>query len=203
MWPWLLPPSAAHPGADERLAANLADERAADPQLWLDQARALASEGRGDEALIALQHARSSGADTVDLALVRAMVLAATGPAAAVRELDAVLAARPEHAGARALRARLWARLDQPEAALDDLRALGEGATLDDRLLLVHLLRDLHRYDEALAAVDAGPSVPALVDAAVQLELVLGRPEAALGRLDAMPDTPFWAARRAALGEHP
>jgi hypothetical protein len=201
VWTALAGLALAHPAPDERLAAHAAAAGACAAEVWLAQAEALRSEGRVDDGLAALQRARGCGADPLSLALGRGLLLAGRDPARAVAELDAVLGARPEHAGARAVRARALAALGRPEAAIADLRALGPHAGVDDRVLLVRLLTAAGRPEEALAAADEGPPAPALVEAAVRLEVALGRPEAAHGRLDALPAQPHWVALRSTLPE--
>lgn len=191
----------AHPGADEVFAAQRGDE-GCDAAAWLLRARALSAERRVDDGLAALQRARACGAEPTEVALARAALLASRDPARARAELDVVLAAVPGHQGARALRARLLAAVD-PEAAVADVRALGASASVDDRLLAARLLRDLGRPDDALALVDDGPPAPALVAFAVDAELALGRPEAAAGRLDALPVAPWTDALRSRLPDLP
>jgi hypothetical protein len=200
---WLLAVAHAHPEADDRLVAHAAAAGDCAPEVWLAQAEALGAEGRVDEGLAALQRARGCGADPTALALGRGLLLARRDPARARAELDAVLADRPDHAGARATRARLWVASGRADEALSDLAALGDAATLDDLLLRVRLLRDRGRLEEALAVADAAPAAPALLAEAIRLEVALGRPEAALGRLDALPLTPFWLELRATLPELP
>lgn len=200
----LVTPAAAHPAADEALAAELAGGAAGEPEVWLRRARALAAEGRTGDGLAALQRARALGADPAEVALARGVLLAASDPGRAELELDAALAGRPGHAGALATRARLRAARGDAEGAAADLLALGDRAGPDDRLLAARLLRDLGRPAEALEVLDGGPPAPALVEAAVALELALGRPDAALGRLDALPEAPWtWALRDRVAGGTP
>ncbi|MCB9688279.1 MAG: hypothetical protein H6738_12105 [Alphaproteobacteria bacterium] len=202
MW-WALAVAAAHPGADERMDARLHELSACEPGLWLERARALADERRTDEALEAVGRAEACGASPVELALSRGLLLAGPRPADALVQLDAVLKVLPDHAGALAARAHARADLGMTADAIGDLRraiATSRAPSPDDVLLVATLLERQGDPEAALAALDdSGLTAPAVVDRAVALELALGRPESALGRLDAMPDTPTWWERRAEI----
>lgn len=200
---WALAVAAAHPGADERLDARLHELAACEPGLWLERARALADEQRTPEALAAVDRAEGCGASPVELALTRGLLLAAKRPADAIVQLDAVLKVLPDHAGALAARGHARADLGMVAPAVSDLRratALSATPSPDDVLLVATLLERSGDPEAALAALDASDlDAPAVVERSVALELALGRPESALGRLEAMPDTPYWWERRAEL----
>ncbi|MCA9489438.1 MAG: hypothetical protein KC621_05930 [Myxococcales bacterium] len=202
MW-WALAVAAAHPGADERMDARLHELSSCEPGLWLERARVLADEQRTDEALEALATAEGCGASPVELALARGLVLAPTRPAEELVQLDAALRVLPDHAGALAARGHLRAELGQTALAIADLRAAiatSAAPSPDDVLFVAALLERSGDPEAALRTLDdSGLSAPAVVERAVALEVALGRPESALGRLDAMPDTPYWWARRAEL----
>jgi tetratricopeptide (TPR) repeat protein len=187
----------AHPTMDDRLATGAG--AGCDIDELLSLARGFLDEHRTEEATRAVDRAAACGAEPSVLALYRAL-----GPEGrtSLPLLDAAVAANPNHTGLRLVRSRRLAELGRTaEAALDARLALAavERPQPDDVLWLAHLEADAP--DTALATLDdaiarLGPA-PALVREALRIELALGRPIAALGRLDGLPRTPDWLEARA------
>lgn len=201
----LLWPASAHPGADDRLAALAEPGQDCDAGGWLAAAYGLAEEGRRTEAFAAVARAQSCGVEASALDIARARVLARMGPPdEALAALDAVLdGGGTAPLDLRASRGHLLAEAGYREAAVADLRVVvAQGRpTPDDAVRLVDLLAEGGDPTGALEAADAaigaiGPA-PALVDRALHLELDLGRPIAAIARLDGLPALPMWLDRRA------
>jgi tetratricopeptide (TPR) repeat protein len=202
----------AHPAADERLAA-LDAELAVHPgraALWLSRALATLDLGAAEHALADVARAERLGADAADVATARGLVALERGDAgAAVAAFDRALDLRPGVAQTLALRARAHRAAGAPEAAARDYAAARIAAGRPDPEWVafeVEALRAAGRADSALAvlaaATDSLGPVPALVDAAVELELAAGRGEAALAWLDrglAGGDRATGLARRAEL----
>lgn len=204
-WAW------AHPSAGELLDAldpgtgtvpN--DPPRCEAGGWLAAASGLAEEGRKDDALAAVDAAGRCGAEAPVVLRARALVLAATGPPSeAVDALDEAVRVEPGSVELLSARAAALRALGNAEAAAADLRVVIAGSgrlTPDAAVMLVDLDRELGLYEQALADADTaivriGPA-PILVDRALELELGLGRPAAALGRLDGLPETPGWLDRR-------
>ena len=206
-----LTPAQAHLGADELLvaarAAVAAQPRDADAQLQL--ARALRLSRDWDGALVALTAAQAGGADGDEVAAERAGVLLDAGnAAAALAELDRLLARRPDAPAAHFDRGRACLMLGRGDEAA---RELGIAiATLpaprpEQVLLQRDVLLAQGRSADAIAALDAGMvrlgAIPSLQLPAVELELQLDRSDAALARLDALiarsGRNPEWLVRRA------
>jgi Flp pilus assembly protein TadD len=81
------------------------------PQVHMDLARALAADGRNDEAIANLRKALSIYPDSVDLHYYLGLFLAEEGNSMeAIEELRLVLRARPGHQGAQAALGKLGAR---------------------------------------------------------------------------------------------
>lgn len=189
----------AHPGMDDRLAAGAGST--CDVEEWLSLARGFADEHRIEEADHATAQAAACGADPAVIALYRAL-----RPGAPIADLDAAVAANPDHAGVRLARSRALARLGRTDDAIGDAeRALApiDRPQPDDLLYLSRLHTTFGDREAALAVLDDGISrigpAPALVDEALTLELALGRPIAALARLDGLPRTPTWLAWRSTV----
>jgi tetratricopeptide (TPR) repeat protein len=100
--------------------------------------------------------------------LERGMELARSDPAAAVRELTAVLGEAPEAVLARRNRAVALGVLGRYDEAIADMRAIEQAAplTTEDLVVLADSLRLAGRIDEALAALDRASALqPQLVPA--------------------------------------
>ncbi|MEZ4238291.1 MAG: hypothetical protein R3F59_19495 [Myxococcota bacterium] len=117
----------------------------------------------------------------------------------ALRAVDAALAAHPGDRGLQLDRARLLAEAGRvDEAAQLGLEAIAAPGRLrpDDALAVVGWCRAVGRAEDALRVADVaiarGGPAPAVVEAALALELALGRPDDALGRLDGLPPTATW-----------
>jgi tetratricopeptide (TPR) repeat protein len=135
-----------------------------------------------------------------------ALLLDRSKPAEALALLDQLLARAPAHAQALVLRARALEASGRPLQAVRDLDRLLDGAGraspdhyLERSRLLVSCGSD-HRW-EALRGLDRGIArlgpLVSLESAAIDLELGLGRAEAALARLDAI--APQFARREVVL----
>jgi tetratricopeptide (TPR) repeat protein len=144
--------------------------------------------------------------DTIDFLRGRALLEAGRAVAARV-VLDRYLALHPDHAEARVARARALAALGQFRAAAADYtRAIDRLPRPDPDLYLERARAELAAQEirSALAGLDAGMArlgpVPALQMLAIELELKLGRVDAALARLEKAaaqsPRKETWLARR-------
>jgi tetratricopeptide (TPR) repeat protein len=193
---------------DERTRADVG-ARPDSPEAHLERARVLRAKGAFDEALEALDEAEDRGADRDATGGLRAAVFLDAGfPRMAKREVDGVLARRPGAKELLALRARAWLALGDREAAAADLGdAIARGAQPTPELVLERrdVLLALGRKADAVRALDDGMArigrVVSLQLPAVDLEVELGRFDAALVRLDELARTsaapnPFWVARR-------
>jgi len=169
-----------------------------EPEPWLLQARAFASEGRLAEASGAVSRAASCGADPTRVAIARALTTAGPGRHDAL--VEAVQRA-PQHAGVRLALARTLAECgavaDAREHAALGLAAVGHPQP-DDVLFVASIQAD---PAAALAVLEdglrrGGPS-PAVREAAARAEVALGSLEAALARVDGLD--PHAAALRARL----
>lgn len=193
----------AHPFAEEALAAappGCADGGAR----WLKVAESFAEEDRLEEASDALARARACGMEEGVLAAYRALLDArGRDPAQALPLLDEALRVHEGHLGLRLARARVLAELGMLEAASEDwtyaFQHLARPSP-DEVLRWAQVLMQAGDPRRALEVLDSaierlGPA-PSLVCAAVDAELALGWTAAALGRLDGLPDTPYWRERR-------
>lgn len=203
----------AHPGVDEVVAGAQAaaaahpDDAAA--QQELAAARRLA--GDWDGALAALDAAAARGADADALAASRAAILLDAGRAAAALDaLDPLLARRPDAAAARFDRGRACLALGRADEGVRELRraiATLPAPRPEQVLLLRDALLDQRRIAEAIEALDAGSArlgpIAALQLPAVELEVWLGRTDAALTRLERLiareGRNPAWLVRRAEI----
>jgi tetratricopeptide (TPR) repeat protein len=201
----------AHVGMDEldaRSAAALA-ARPDDATAHLERARVLQLEHQWDAALVALEAAAVRGADADVVGGVRASVYLDAGfPRMATLEVDRVLARRPDAAGLLVVRARASLALGNREAAAADFgEAIAKGPQPTPELVIARrdVLVALGKRAEAVQALDAGMDrighVVSLEMPAIDLEVELGRYDAALARLDrltrdASVPNPLWIARR-------
>jgi Flp pilus assembly protein TadD len=203
----------AHAGVEEleRETRALVERRPDDPQAHLQRARVLRLAGRWDAALAALDDAAARGADRDEVAATRAAILLDAGRAlAALRELDRLLTRRPDAAAILFERGRAYLALGDIDTATRDFeRAIGRLPAPRPEQIFVHrdALLSLGHRAEAVAALDHGMArigrVPALQLAAIDLEVALGRYDAALRRVDELSagrrPNPAWIARRAEI----
>lgn len=205
----------AHAGWDvlEPAMADKVAHNPKDPDSRLEQALAFEAGGRWDLALEALEQAAALGADRDEVSGLRARVLVAAGRADdAKRELDALIARRPETPGPYYQRGLALVRLGRPaEAAADLEKAVGAlpRVTPEDVFTWRDALLAAGKPADALRALDRGilrvGHVPSLELAAIELDVALGRPAAALERIERLiaqnPRNPAWIARRGELLE--
>jgi tetratricopeptide (TPR) repeat protein len=124
--------------------------------------------------------------------LLRGRALAAGGRFAEAKAvLDKFVASHPDHAAALMQRARILGALGQKADAADEfVRAMAHvpQPEPDHVFELISFLRGAGREEDALAAIDKAPGrmrdLQSLVDRAVELEMKLGRHDAALRRMD-------------------
>jgi len=203
----------AHVGSDELLAEARVEVAAhpADPAARRQLAGALRLHHDWDGALAALAAAEDRGADADEIAATRAAVLLDAGrAAAALDELDRLLARRPDAPAAHFDRGRACLALGRAD---EGARELGIAiATLpaprpEQVLLHRDALLAAHRPADAVRALDAGMArvgaIAALQLPAVELEVALARVDAALARLDVLMAregrNPAWVVRRAEI----
>lgn len=129
---------------------------------------------------------------------------------AAKSVLDDFLAKFPQHGGAQATRARVLDKLEQHEAALTDFRAALLKTPNPEPDLVIEVAEALvaqKHIEEAADLIDLhlkrmGHS-PGLVMKALEIEVSLGRVDAALSRVEAMqktaPRPEPWMAKRATV----
>jgi tetratricopeptide (TPR) repeat protein len=202
--------ASAHVGVDELDAATQRElaTKPDDPQKHLDRARVLQMKGAWDAALEAVEAAAAHGADPDVCGSTRASIYLEAGfPRMAKVEIDRVLARRPEAAGLLYERGRAWLALGDREAAARDFGdGIAKGPRPTPEQVIAHrdVLVELGKKDEAVKALDAGMArvghVASLELPAVDLEVELGRYDAALARLDRLvataPPNPLWITRR-------
>jgi tetratricopeptide (TPR) repeat protein len=208
---WFAPAVAfAHAGVDELDTATRQElaRRPDDPQVHLERARVLQMQGEWDAALEQVEAAALRGADPDVVGSTRASIYLDAGfPRMAKVEIDRVLARRPEAAGLLYDRGRAWLALGDREAAARDFGdAVANGPRPTPEQVTSHrdVLLALGKKDDALRALDAGMArvgrVASLELPAVDLEVELGRFDAALARLDRLaataPPNPLWITRR-------
>lgn len=207
----------AHASFEQRLEHATADIEAdpAHPEPWLRRAKLHLLAGDLDAAHRDLARAEHLAPEQPEVLHRRAELLLHQGAAApALEVLERLLARHPDHVGAEVLRARTLRRLDRPlasAAAYDRAIVLRPGASPDVYLERArtlseagpeHAPRAISGLEEGLAQL--GP-LPALVEAALSLELEAGLLDAALARVEAeierSPQPLWWMVRRAELLE--
>ena len=203
----------AHPGAHEQ-------EKAADRVLVRNPRDAGAHIARGklhhdakewDQALARYERARFLGAPAEEVSILEGETyLALKWPHMAKRRFDAALEVASTSPRARIGRARAWRALgdlveaeNDYEVAFAHLGRAQPALVLERHEVLLAAGRSAHALqilDTMMARMGA---VPALQLAAVDLDLVERRYDAALGRIDRLlqrsPTHPLWAARRAEI----
>jgi len=203
-------PVSAHVGIEE-LDARSQSEVSAHPrsgEAHLERARVLHLRQAWDAALVELEEAAAHAADRDLVARTKAAIFLDAGfPRMAKLEVERVLARRPEAWDLYWDRGRTWLALGDADAAARDFgQAIARGSrpTPEQVIARRDALLSLGRVADALRALDEGMArvghVVALQLPAVDLEVELGRHEAALARLDALagtaPPNPVWMARR-------
>jgi tetratricopeptide (TPR) repeat protein len=207
--------SFGHAGIEELERETTAEvqRRPDDPQAHLERARALQLGRQWNEALSEVDAAATRGADADDVGATRASILLDAGRAEpALAEIDRVLTRRPDAAALVFERGRALLALGRVAEAADELgRAIR--AMPAPRPEQVIARRDallfLGRREDALAALDEGMSrigrVVSLELPAIDIEVELGRYDAALRRLDEVqargPANPAWLVRRGEILE--
>jgi len=203
-------PALAHQDVDvlEDAVAGEVAGRPGDPEALMRQALVHQVARRWDDALATLDRAAELGADSDAVGAARGRLFLDAGwPRMAKRELDRVLAHHPDRWALVYDRGRAWMLLGDAGAAAEDFgRAV---ATLPEpRPEQVFAHRDallwLDRREDAVRALDAGIArlgpVVSLELAAVDLEVGLGRYDAAVARVDRLlatnPKNEAWLARR-------
>ncbi len=187
-------PLFAHGGAEQQIAALSArlEKAPRDAGLHLRRGELHRTAGHRQAALADFARAEALDPNLPGVHLARGLLfLAEDQPDAAQQALDRFLAHRPDHVEGLVARARAWMRLGEPRAAADDYSralagrpdpgvyvergraALGPGGPGPEAAL--------KGLDEGIARL--GPLV-ALEIPAIDLEVQLGRYDAALTRLD-------------------
>jgi tetratricopeptide (TPR) repeat protein len=195
-------------GVLEEAVAGEVTSRPRDPAALMSQALVHQVARRWDGALATLDRAAELGADPDEVGAARGRVYLDAGwPRMAKRELDRVIARRPNAWALVYERGRAWMLLGDAGAAADDFgRAVAHLPEPRPEQVFAHrdALLWLGRRDDAVRALDAGIArlglIASLALAAVDLETELGRYDAAVSRLDRLlatnPKNEAWIARR-------
>lgn len=191
---------------DEEIAAHPNDGSHWFRRGWLNVLH-----GEWQTALIDLEKADRLEPGKYATDWMRGQALMAGGKFDAAKSvLDDFLTKHPQHGGAQATRARVLDKLEQHEAALTDFREALLKTQNPEPDLVVEVAEALvaqKHVEEAADIVDLhlkriGHS-PGLVMKALELEVTLGRVDAALSRIDAMqktaPRPEPWMAKRATI----
>jgi Flp pilus assembly protein TadD len=200
----------AHAGLDELDATTRKEvaKKPDDPTIHLQRARVLQMKGEWDAALEEVEAAAMRGGDPDVLGQTRASIYLDAGfPRVSKIEIVRVIARRPDAAGLLYERGRAWLALGNAEAAARDFgEAIAKGPRPTPEQVIAHrdVLLGLGKKQDALRALDAGMDrighVVSLELPAVDLEVELGRFDAALARLDRLaagaPPNPMWITRR-------
>lgn len=193
----MLPTSAFAHGTDHELIEAASREIAAHPDeasRYLRRAFLQLEHGDWKACVLDVQEAERRQPPGLEAGLLRSRALATGGLLVEAKAaLDPLVAAYPESAAARWQRARVLGALGQPvEAAEEFGRALALVPEPEPEQVFefVDLLSRANRRADALAAIDQAlgrmSGLQSLVDRAVEIELALGRPDAALRRMDAV-----------------
>jgi predicted Zn-dependent protease len=189
-------------------------ERPDDPTLLFQMAALNFEHGDWEMTLVQLTRIDEVAPGKVATDLLRGQALAAGGKLEAARtRLTAFLAAHPGHAVALAARAKVVSELGDPQqAAADSTAALAatRNPEPEDYFTTTNFLVAAGRSAEAVRVLDAGLAklgqIPGLCERAIELELTLGHPDAAVARADARltaaPEAlrpPLMAARASVL----
>jgi len=201
---------AAHPAFEdvERHSTQLVAERPDDPAAYLTLAQTRRIARDWDGALVALEHAAAHGAQPVEVTALRAAVFLDAGWSnMALLEADRALLLDAGQPQVQILRGRASLALGRPQEAARAFALAIEGTrnpTPDQVLVLADALVAAGDRPGAVAALDHGLTriglVPSLALPALDLELEIGRADAALRRIDALLATnarnELWLARR-------
>jgi tetratricopeptide (TPR) repeat protein len=208
-------PAGAHAGLDvlEPAMSDKVARNPSDPAVRLEQALAFEAAGHWDAALAALERAAALGADRDEVSGLRGRILLAAGrPEDAKRELDALIARRPDAPGPYHQRGLALVKLGRPAEAAPDLEKAVEKlprVTPEDVLVWRDALLAAGKPADALRALDRGilrvGHIASLELAAIDLDAALGRHAEAVERIDRLiaqnPKNPAWIARRGELLE--
>jgi tetratricopeptide (TPR) repeat protein len=192
--------------ADEEIAAHPEDG-----QLWYRRGFLNVLHGAWESALVDLEKADRLAPGKFATNWLRGQALTTAGQFAAARAvLNDFIAQYPDHGGALASRARALVQLKEHTAALADYRAaLTKTPNAEPDLVqeVVEALIFEQQNEEAADLLEVhlkrlGNS-PGLVMKALELEVVLGRYDAALSRVDVLQQTAPrpepWMAKRASI----
>lgn len=191
----MLAPWAHGHGTYHELVTEMDREIAArpdDPQLYAHRAFLHLEHGDWKASLADADQADRLKKGDPAVELIRGRALAAGGRMReAMAVLDRFVAANPGHRVGLMQRARVRSELGEPAQAADDF-AMGFRAVAtpepDQVFELVSFLCNAGRKDAALAAIDAALTrmhgLQSLVDRAVQIEIEMGRHDAAFRRMD-------------------
>jgi tetratricopeptide (TPR) repeat protein len=192
--------------ADEEIAAHPEDG-----QLWYRRGFLNVLHGAWESALVDLEKADRLAPGKFATDWLRGQALTTAGQFAAAKAvLNDFIAKHPEHGGALASRARALDKLEEHEAALADFRtALTKTPNPEPELVqeVVEAMIAQKQNEEAADLLEMHlkrlGSSPGLVMKALELEIVLGRYDAALSRVEAMqkaaPRPEPWMAKRASV----
>ncbi|HWP66817.1 MAG TPA: hypothetical protein VNO26_12970 [Candidatus Limnocylindria bacterium] len=203
----------AHAGLDliEPAMAEKVARNPGDPAVRLEQALGFEAAGEWEQALAALDRAAVLGADRDEVSGLRARVLLGAGRADdAKRELDALIARRPDAPGPYLQRAHALVRLGRAADAAADFEKAVDAlprVTPEDVFAWRDALLAAGRRADAVRALDRGMlrvgHVPSLELAAIDLDAALGRYQSAIRRIDRLvaqsPTNPAYLARRGEL----
>lgn len=192
--------------ADEEIAAHPEDG-----QLWYRRGFLNVLHGAWESALVDLEKADRLAPGKFATNWLRGQALTTAGQYAAAKAvLSDFITQYPDHGGALASRARALVQLKEHTAALADYRAaLNKTPNAEPDLVqeVVDALISQQRNEEAADLLEEhlkrlGNS-PGLVMKALELEVVLGRYDAALSRVDVLQQTAPrpepWMAKRASV----
>lgn len=168
-------------------------EKPDDPELLFQFAALNLEHGDWQVALLQLTRIDQLAPGKLAIDLLRGQALAAGGKFAAARgKLDLFLVANPGHPTALAARAKVVSELGDPQQAADDCAAALQATPHpepDAYFDLANFLIAAGRNAQAVSTLDDGITkfgpLPALVERAIQLDLALGHPDAAVRRADA------------------
>lgn len=162
-------------------------------------------------ALVSLERARRENIAEAEISMLQGQALAQAGQwAAAQAALDLYLAAHPGNLTALMARARAWTQLKRTDAALADYRLALQSNERQQPEIFIEAAEALwatSQRDEALQVLAAAEAkfgaVPQIVLKAMDWELMTGRHDDALRRIDrmqqSMPRPEPWMLKRASV----
>jgi len=210
---WHVPQSFAHGALHERIAEvrTRLSSHPADLALHIELIDLCCRHGDWSDALAGIQTLEELAGPTPPIDFFRGQAfLGLHRFPEAKNALDRFLATEPTHAQALAVRARVHRALKATDASLSDYRASLQAATVWDRDLVqevADVLAATNHSEEALRVVTQGleklGAYPSLLTRALELEIALGRFNAALTRVDVLqktaPRPEPWMAERASI----